>query len=443
MKISNITAYSDSARTIRAIDSRIETILFHKKFYGKAVERGVIYEHIRMMRRWRARLVLNSHIRTGHYTSFIKLWGDTRTHMNKLFPSYVEREKVYDHNNPEDRAMKSFYDHYAYIGKKGRIAEYQYQIQIEMQLAKLMDKYIVFDTLTVPEELIAKVFVKKSQLWDSYLKRWQRNCTNHRYFAVVEKGGKNGHLHIHVLHLFQDCKFRLSDPNFYRTVPNYREITEFKKFWPHGFSSPIAVRLNTADRWALEGHKWPVEKKGNKYVPIKTNPPKALAFYMTKYLTKTFNTKGSEKWRVRKTQKFGRQEIEKVTKEIPLYIRLKILQNPLQIIKIAKSNGRKIPLMMMTKEMTRQSILLMEKRFPKRMKNVYLRMDKAESLWSRIMFGTETTQEYKQQNSLNIRTRSLTNKDISKITDVIVNCKYIFNDDYEVTYAGTSADNSR
>jgi hypothetical protein len=234
-------------------------------------------------------------------------FGTMEEHVAKHFgprgePWYTPEEK---------RLMRIMKDKLYRIRKDNLIKRVEY----EMQIADNYNEYVIFDTLTVKDEYMKEVFEVKSKQWDSYIKRYKRNCTNHRYFAAVERGEKTGRLHIHVLHIFSTTSFDMSCPNKFRTViKDNREINSLK-FWKYGWSKPIAVRFSPNDRFGKEGHIWPEKLEGKKIVPIEAKPGLALARYVAKYINKGL-IEGEWKWRTRMSRNFGNQILKMMMEKI-------------------------------------------------------------------------------------------------------------------------------
>jgi hypothetical protein len=123
---------------------------------------------------------------------------------------------------------------------------------------------------------------------------------------VVEAGEETGRLHIHTVLICDVLPCEVSDPNPVKGGTN-RVVEELRKYWPHGHSSPVAVRW-ARDAWSVrEDFNWPAVKTDEGLVALDSSVGK-LCSYMTKYLTKT--TK-DERWRVRMSRKFGMKALER------------------------------------------------------------------------------------------------------------------------------------
>ena len=69
-----------------------------------------------------------------------------------------------------------------------------------------------------------------------------------QYFGVVEAGEETGRLHIHTVLICDVLPCEVSDPNPVKGGTN-RVVEELRKYWPHGHSSPVAVRWARDARW--------------------------------------------------------------------------------------------------------------------------------------------------------------------------------------------------
>lgn len=187
---------------------------------------------------------------------------------------------------------------------------------------------MVFNTLTVTDEQI----VRGSLAWKAYVRHIDRDIARrcygsvraakgheyHTYFGVVERGGHGGRLHVHVLHWCKDVP-NARDPNrrlvdHGRPAEN-REIAGWKRYWPHGFSTPIAVRNSGADWYGRKGWLWPVQKRGTMLVPLEAKPYEALGMYMAKYIQVA--NKEEDRWRVRTSKNLGLAIPQMVVQRLP------------------------------------------------------------------------------------------------------------------------------
>ena len=215
-------------------------------------------------------------------------------------------------------------------GKKARKACFIERIMLWLIYRR--DWYPVFTTLTVREEHYAKVFAKDSDIWRNYVRSVRRaielqvsgrvnrpgqhDPTAHEYTAVVERGGKHGRLHIHVLHMCRLLPAGTTDPNRRAANGTHREIQTFNKFWQYGFSSSIAVRTHTMDPYgkARLGMATSNKERPHSQSYLAGSNTK-LARYMGKYLTKqeSYEWKSTQMWRTRMTRGLGKELLTQLT----------------------------------------------------------------------------------------------------------------------------------
>lgn len=125
--------------------------------------------------------------------------------------------------------------------------------------------------------------------------------TFHSYFCATEYGSKDGRLHFHVVHFVRALPLGSKDPNDGRSIPYYRLISSFKRFWYYGFSEPIAWRVSGEDNYAKLGWRWPTDKEG---VPIDSSVIGQLGAYVAEYVNKAYG-KDTEIWKTRMSRNFG------------------------------------------------------------------------------------------------------------------------------------------
>lgn len=251
------------------------------------------------------------------------------------------------------------------LGRTQRAAQHQRTLAYEIAYRAQQGWFMIFNTLTVAPGEYYKVFSPKSTAFRDYIRDIDRKLAKathgsvrnaqkaedyHTYFAVVEEGAKNGRLHIHVVHLFANVPAGSEDPNKALAIPMRRELNTFKSNWRYGFSSPIMVRYAPNDAYGQLGYRWPYDLKTGG--PKKVNSPIALASYMAKYITKSYISpkRTDTLWRVRKTQRLGRQLLTELLSTL----------TPPQLLAIAscpslntKLNNQKIPPAMLRQEALR------------------------------------------------------------------------------------------
>ena len=186
-------------------------------------------------------------------------------------------------------------------GQKAQKSEWIERIRDEVLIAHWAGWYIFMDTLTCDPWEYNKVFAKGSKCWQNYRFEWglavgfamgiksdkerRKNMfERHRVFCITEPGGKNGRLHMHVLHFCKAMPYGTIDPNSHLKHPIKRVIGSLEHLWPHGRSWPVAIRYGHSDAFTQAGWKYPVEDLT--YAPYEAGNCIKLAHYMSKYFTK-------------------------------------------------------------------------------------------------------------------------------------------------------------
>lgn len=223
----------------------------------------------------------------------------------------------------KDSKIQWFMDLLAESQNKMQLLSLSARLKMETKSAVTNQWHVVFSTLTVNSEYYDEVFKKGSDSWRNYIRSIKRQVAKElygsyreaerqgeeyfHYFAVVEEGSKNGRLHLHCLMYLKtlpdQCK---TDPNAGLYYPTNREVSGFKRYWPYGFSTHIAVRFGTNDAYARLGWSWPVDKVLKK--PIQITESDRLVNYVVKYITKSHTNKligGISTWRTRITKNLG------------------------------------------------------------------------------------------------------------------------------------------
>ncbi|AXL15487.1 replication initiator protein [Microviridae sp.] len=183
--------------------------------------------------------------------------------------------------------------------------------------------FVIMTTLTVRNDQMETVF-GSTKAWTAYTnkvttavgvavcgsrKKYKRskipNSELHTYCAVRERGENTGRLHVHVVHCVKKLPKNAIDPNARAYCAKNREVECMKAYWPHGMSSPIAVRYSPVDAYGRIGWLWPIEEIDGTYHPYVANPPRACAAYLADYLTKSYTEKERHQWRTKTSQKLG------------------------------------------------------------------------------------------------------------------------------------------
>jgi len=216
-------------------------------------------------------------------------------------------------------------------GREDRARNHKFQLACEVAYRHACGWYMLFNTLTVNRHHYLEVFNEDSVAFRRYIDRVDsavavasygsiraaRGRDYHSYFAVVEEGSANGRLHIHVLHFMRALPAGARDPNYGRRAPDHWEISVFKRWWYQGFSSPKFVRVSPLDAWGKAGYRWPLDPKTRE--PFKTGSAQRVAGYVGKYVLKSYasNKRSEYLWRVRKSQRLGRQLLSMLTRHLP------------------------------------------------------------------------------------------------------------------------------
>lgn len=281
-----------------------------------------------------------------------------------------------------------------------------------------------FVTLTVSDDQYVNVFDSGSRVWNNYIRRVRRAVgvrlgipkavadrrNIHRYFAVVERGGRNGRLHIHCLHLCKASPIALIDPNCGLRVPDKFEMTEWSKFWGYGFVSARPVRFNSYDIFTKCGFRWPVEfdEKTNCYKPYEAKGVVAVARYIGKYLLKSENEKDdllwareryvmqkklieiSPKtvWRVKKSRGYGEMQLRMLIQSLPVKFLWMIMRGLLPRLVMHWQPVSKVLL----RKLAAQEI---SRRLPKSFARMYCELDRDIGLVRKVETGTLLVPNYK------------------------------------------------
>lgn len=256
---------------------------------------------------------------------FLKM-GSRRVHMSALFGKCL----VPKHDRPRDPLEVAMLDKMKMANKDKRVADLRTRILLEIIEKTHHGWYMVFNTLTVANDHYKFVFDRKNRCFEKYIMRInyaimksgaERNDKNSStYFAVVEKGGQAGRLHFHVLHFFKHLPDDCSDPNVRASIPTYRIIDGLRKFWLYGYSTPICVRINSADAFGKLHWRWPVRRNASgefDAVPASSNIQ--LARYMAKYITKADDEKAF-RWKTRMSRGFGTTIIKRAIQKMPMMV---------------------------------------------------------------------------------------------------------------------------
>lgn len=179
------------------------------------------------------------------------------------------------------------------------------------------DWFAVFSTLTVGPSGHDVVFCPGSKAWQEHVRVVQAAVPGAEYVCVVERGGRGGRLHLHVLWFWPVMPF--GDPGRQRKM----EIGVPRgKWWPHGWSHWVPVRLSRADAYGRAGWFWPRNPDGT---AAESGGVECVVGYITKYLDcDSAKRKGVESWRIRLTRSLGLVTLRRVLRENPELRRLAV-----------------------------------------------------------------------------------------------------------------------
>lgn len=192
--------------------------------------------------------------------------------------------------------------------------------------------FIVFNTLTVAPGTYVKVFSKDNRSYRTYLREIDRAIATasygsiraaqgklyHLYFGAIESGSLRGRLHIHSLHLCRHIPSDWADPNYGQALPSAWNIARLRRYWPHGRADCRPGRYSPDDAYGRKGWRWPLDYKTGQ--PYQVRSPLALANYISKYITKGYDSCQRKKylWRVRKSHNLGRALMDEIAARLSI-----------------------------------------------------------------------------------------------------------------------------
>lgn len=419
MKYSVMAQVDDDLRVRAIIKSRMSKIEYQINVEKRDHIKNIAKNQIKELQQKVDRLDKHYIIRTSQ---ILREYGTTEKHMMKIFGWYSKRSKK---EEKSDCPYKKFIDNYmkqlTKSSKKMRVSSIRYRIETAMIIANHFGYYMVFNGLSVRDDQLKEVFKPRSKYWNTYLKNWDRYTIDHDFMAVVERGGKNGRLHIHVIHIFKDMKpWFLKDPNLGKPIPTNRELTLVKKFWKAGFSTPIAVRMSANDAWARIGFRWPIDKETSQ--PIEVKPPIALARYITKYVTKAYLTKEKTSWRTRMSRKLGLQVIKSILRNTSTDLIENAFMYPVDMSLFQLNKNPMIPKTLMCREAHREISKRMNQTDKTRKLNIFQTLNPQQSIKQQLQTlipkkGTTSN----LQNIIHTPMKKLTNTDISDLQFIVTN----------------------
>src|SRR5947199_177340 len=160
-----------------------------------------------------------------------------------------------------ERPLKDIRDEYNYPKKKGikdecsRLLEAStmksrrgfaiQRLMNAMRQAHADGWFIVFDTLTLPDDRLEAFYDNPNALRDYFRdigrmvlaaegrKANDSHADCYQYFCVPEYGTANGRLHFHAVHFMRTLPTGSVDPNFGRRVRNRRQLNSLQNTWPY------------------------------------------------------------------------------------------------------------------------------------------------------------------------------------------------------------------
>lgn len=324
--ITDLNAVSPYFRLLNNIRSRIKAIEWQTKVQNKHPE--VSRMTVKKLKRMEKSLLVIKYTNTKsidyqEIKKRFKSTGSTEEHIIKIFGNCLKPGSSRVVDPVEANMLASM----AKSNKQKRVIELQTRILLEILDKESKGWFIVFNTLTIANEYMEKVYKRENRIFEKYILslnyavkmqtekigegKTKETADYHTYFAVVEEGTKTGRLHFHVLHFFRNLPNNCNDPNNGRRVPSQRIISELRNYWLYGYSTPIAVRLSAMDNYNRVGWIWPVckELRGSSYVALEASSPLRMARYMSKYITKA-NEERAFRWRTRLSKGFGTKIIK-------------------------------------------------------------------------------------------------------------------------------------
>lgn len=298
--------------------------------------------------------------------------------------------------------------------------------------------FVVFNTLTVSDYNLRRVFEKGSRIFSNYISKIDRDVGRkiygkwkkakearkrgdiwHTYFSVIERGKEAGRKHIHVIHVLKKLPSGCYDPNRGLNTPRYREISRFKRYWAYGHSMPIAVRFSYNDAYGKINWTWPCQydKKEERFVPLLTKSPFALANYMSKYVVKEYTKKLNERsvtWRTKMSRTLGKKVILLILERMTLEQRkLMTIMETQRLIKIA---DRAIPVQALKMMATKMNFSQMKE---EELWDLVRKLEPRQSLLKHVKNMIQKGQNLKLQNAGDLKILDLLEKEGYDIVNLV------------------------
>lgn len=373
------------------------------------------------------------------YKCFKKLGKTKEEHLAKLFENYFpyKNRSILKMNKLNRKYFRKIIENFHIRKLNERKNELKFRLNCEILDKYKKGYYMFFNTLTVQNEHINKVFYSKDNVFGNYIKKIKYDIAKDNnliekddiltHFAVVEKGDETGRLHIHVILFMKHLIKGIVDPNYGREIPVEREIGTFKRYWKYGSSSNIAVRLHNNDSFGKIGWLFPCEKSGQKYKTIEIKGVGALSNYITKYVEKRLTQrKGMKLWKTRMTRNLGMKQLKMMISQMDTTLMKSLIKMKVPIKKMMM--GQQIPPFLLRKEIIKSYLKKKKKLNMTEIPNFLMELKSRENVMKNLEIMTPQTMKYNPQNSTNSEIQILSEKedfDLDRIIKSIDNKYYI------------------
>lgn len=424
VSVTNAVQFNKEYRLYRGILSRSQRIEWQIENNKELPEDIVLHAevNIKLLKQLKERLtrLVSNNIITPvpdaqYNNSYLKIYrifhnhGSTRDHLESIFGDNLKtitRETC--------QLREQFYYDLRLLNLNARQQEQNTLFTWEMSYRLKQGYYPVFNTLTVTNEYIDKVFKKGSRCFSTYIKSINRLVGKHPYFAVTEIGDRHGRLHIHVMHLLPRLPEGAADPNVGRSLPDRRELVCLKGKWKYGLSAPMIFRYSEDDPWGKLGYRWPLGEDGE---PIEAGSWIRGAGYMSKYISKSYATlKRPIKCRTKKSRGVGLTQLRKAINQQPLSTLMTLVITPIKTdLKIL---NRRMPSQLVHKEAQRNLMQRLKNSDKRKLKipKSLMELKAQSSLAQRLTDLTrKNMKRHNSQNITDIRTEKSQNTAISNL----------------------------
>lgn len=270
------------------------------------------------------------------------------------------------------RFEQALLDECATMAKEKRKNDLSFRLLMEAERRTRQGWFVVFNTLTFTNDRDPEYVFRQG--WSKYLEKFDSavgaavhgsrrkahearktpDGAYHSHFAVVERGGRTGRLHLHVLHFCKRLPEGCVDPNSGCVAGKRRIIDHLRSYWPYGMvQAPIAVRFSYDDAYGRIGWTWPVGARAGS--------PGTICGYLTKYIHKEYDAPattfgGKRAWRTKMSHDFGLYPVKDLMTRLPEKILLGLSQLEMTTEEMRLA-GRKIPVSTLRKYALREYLL--------------------------------------------------------------------------------------